>query len=721
MSFKKQHQSSTSRHASNDMYFRPSAMQIAKMNLENPDKKVTNADFDPEIKLNYFGQPAFFQPQNTVQARMKKGIASSGTNKTDSAIQKMPEEDQDVQAKAKNDSPSAVQSNNTEGNPEKTANTGMPSSLKSGLESLSGEDLSGVRVHRNSSKPDEIGAHAYAQGEDIYLGQGQEKHLPHEGWHVVQQKQGRVQSTIQQKDAAINDDAHLEKEADVMGERAVQMKSKDVVPRANKTRFSQRNEVIQRAMKFEYQFFDNKFYRDTGKEVHPLPRKFGPRDYIMRSETGARLESETKGQIEFETTWEKKWSKLLKQVKAIQYMSKMMNTAPNVKGSDGKTYQKFPFHWAIQHLKPNKGFSTSGGKWNSTQKDGDATVYNPKNNVENFRSTASYASDKNILQTIKNGEKVFVHYFSSDGMWARITYNGKFGWIWNKSLKAMDNKHYENNSSKNQPDKPLEASEKLLVSVSDPSWTAYIQVSESFELEQYESFLKQHDKKRASSLIPGTRQYLLENNPEKAPNGENLFEKTRRQWKFLAEHNKLKNLLLMVGHYIENGRSETTLHKVDGKLVPGSAKYALSLLSRTHFGSMYKSMSKKEQTLFKQMVYDKKSGIIPTMGLTNSSKFFKDGTGTGYNPTVYSWLVSITQGKDNLSTQSGNKLPAAMGRFNMDKEKGKHQGLVRFEARKEPGNSAKLEDLDDHAFSQFMAAAKNRSRPKGKNKTGLEL
>jgi hypothetical protein len=49
---------------------------------------------------------------------------------------------------------------------------------------------------------------------------GQEKHLAHEGWHVVQQMQGRVQPTIQAKGVAINDDQALEREADVMGARA---------------------------------------------------------------------------------------------------------------------------------------------------------------------------------------------------------------------------------------------------------------------------------------------------------------------------------------------------------------------------------------------------------------------------------------------------------------------------------------------------------------------
>ncbi|MGZ2260167.1 eCIS core domain-containing protein [Roseobacter sp. A03A-229] len=98
---------------------------------------------------------------------------------------------------------------------------GLPSNLKSGMEAMSGMDLSDVKVHRNSSQPAQVGAHAYAQGTDIHLAAGQEKHLPHEAWHAVQQKQGRVKPTRQLKGAVdINDDAGLEAEADVMGAKA---------------------------------------------------------------------------------------------------------------------------------------------------------------------------------------------------------------------------------------------------------------------------------------------------------------------------------------------------------------------------------------------------------------------------------------------------------------------------------------------------------------------
>lgn len=98
---------------------------------------------------------------------------------------------------------------------------GLPQQLRAGIEALSGMDMGDVVVHRNSAQPAQLNALAYAQGSQIHLGPGQEKHLAHEAWHVVQQRQGRVKPTKQMKGGvSINDDQRLEREADVMGLRA---------------------------------------------------------------------------------------------------------------------------------------------------------------------------------------------------------------------------------------------------------------------------------------------------------------------------------------------------------------------------------------------------------------------------------------------------------------------------------------------------------------------
>jgi Domain of unknown function (DUF4157) len=103
--------------------------------------------------------------------------------------------------------------------------TGLPDQLKAGVESLSGLSMDEVKVHYNSPKPAQLNALAYAQGTDIHVAPGQEKHLPHEAWHVAQQSQGRVRPTTQTKGVNINDDSSLEREADVMGAKAVTVKA----------------------------------------------------------------------------------------------------------------------------------------------------------------------------------------------------------------------------------------------------------------------------------------------------------------------------------------------------------------------------------------------------------------------------------------------------------------------------------------------------------------
>lgn len=98
--------------------------------------------------------------------------------------------------------------------------TGLPDRLKAGVEALSGLSLDDVRVHFGSAKPAQLQAHAFTKGSEIHVAPGQERHLAHEAWHVVQQKQGRVRATMQMKGLEINEDPALEQEADAMDERA---------------------------------------------------------------------------------------------------------------------------------------------------------------------------------------------------------------------------------------------------------------------------------------------------------------------------------------------------------------------------------------------------------------------------------------------------------------------------------------------------------------------
>jgi hypothetical protein len=100
----------------------------------------------------------------------------------------------------------------------------LPPGLRAGIESLSGMDMGTVRVHYRSPMPATLNALAYAQGSNIHLAHGQEHHLPHEAWHVVQQLQGKVRATTSVEGVGVNDDASLEREADRMGDQATQRK-----------------------------------------------------------------------------------------------------------------------------------------------------------------------------------------------------------------------------------------------------------------------------------------------------------------------------------------------------------------------------------------------------------------------------------------------------------------------------------------------------------------
>lgn len=107
--------------------------------------------------------------------------------------------------------------------------TGLPDKLKAGIETLSGLSMDDVKAHYHSAKPAQLQALAYTQGQDIYVGPGQEQHLPHEGWHTVQQMQGRVKPTMQAQGVSLNEDEGLEHEADVMATKALKMRRPDQV------------------------------------------------------------------------------------------------------------------------------------------------------------------------------------------------------------------------------------------------------------------------------------------------------------------------------------------------------------------------------------------------------------------------------------------------------------------------------------------------------------
>lgn len=92
--------------------------------------------------------------------------------------------------------------------------TGIPTQMKLDFEQRSGLSFDDVRVHYNSDKPAKLQALAYTQGTQVYVGPRQERHLPHELGHVVQQKMGIVNQTSFRYGFPVNDDPALERAAD---------------------------------------------------------------------------------------------------------------------------------------------------------------------------------------------------------------------------------------------------------------------------------------------------------------------------------------------------------------------------------------------------------------------------------------------------------------------------------------------------------------------------
>ena len=105
----------------------------------------------------------------------------------------------------------SIKTNSSKGNM-----TGIPTSMKNYYETASGLSFDDVRIHYNSGRPAQLWALAYTQGNHVYIGPGQEQHLPHELGHVIQQKTGRVPVTGYINGLPLNDSPALEQQADAI-------------------------------------------------------------------------------------------------------------------------------------------------------------------------------------------------------------------------------------------------------------------------------------------------------------------------------------------------------------------------------------------------------------------------------------------------------------------------------------------------------------------------
>ena len=108
-----------------------------------------------------------------------------------------------------------------------SSNSSSPPLLQRLTEAFGGHDLSNVNIHKDSPKAPEVGAVAFAQGNDVHFAPGKfnpesssgRQLIGHELAHVVQQREGRVQPTGSVNGLPLNDSKSLESEADDMGRK----------------------------------------------------------------------------------------------------------------------------------------------------------------------------------------------------------------------------------------------------------------------------------------------------------------------------------------------------------------------------------------------------------------------------------------------------------------------------------------------------------------------
>lgn len=164
------------------------------------------------------------RPMNTALQRMETEEEDTLQGKFVHPVQRQEQDEDAVQGKfaqtVQREEDDELMQGKFEAPVQKKNGTGMPDNLKAGIEDLSGFSMDDVRVHYNSDKPATVQALAYTQGTDIHVAPGQERHLPHEAWHVAQQMAGRVEPTTEVGGLPVNDNPALEHEADVMGSRA---------------------------------------------------------------------------------------------------------------------------------------------------------------------------------------------------------------------------------------------------------------------------------------------------------------------------------------------------------------------------------------------------------------------------------------------------------------------------------------------------------------------
>ncbi len=188
-------------------------------------------------------EPLQGKMQGTIQRMAEEEEPLQG--KMQGTMQRMAEQEEPIQGKMIR--PIQKKSSRTRTMQRQSATSAqLPTLVQSKMEGAMGADFSGVNIHTESQQASNVGALAFAQGNDVHFAPGQydpqstsgQELIGHELAHVVQQREGRVQPTTQAKGVPVNDDKGLEAEADSMGQKAAQFQADTTVTKPKSPNFS---------------------------------------------------------------------------------------------------------------------------------------------------------------------------------------------------------------------------------------------------------------------------------------------------------------------------------------------------------------------------------------------------------------------------------------------------------------------------------------------------
>ncbi len=136
---------------------------------------------------------------------------------------------------------------------QRKSNENLPERLQTQMECSLGQDLSNVKIQKNSQEAINLNARAFTQGNSVHFAPNEfnpssvkgKELIGHEFAHVAQQRTNIVRPTIQQKGKQINDNSKLEQEADDFGKSLAKNNSPVLTTESVESKTTDSN-VIQR-------------------------------------------------------------------------------------------------------------------------------------------------------------------------------------------------------------------------------------------------------------------------------------------------------------------------------------------------------------------------------------------------------------------------------------------------------------------------------------------